>query len=92
MEIKTFDTTRLKPGCSINLVMRGYDHKYFVVKSIVNLINSRTDVKPSTLIIHIKYKVYLQPIQIVLLLYYHIRVIIQTLQLFQEITILKLVI
>lgn len=56
MEIKAFDTTKFKPGCSINLVMRGYDHKYFVTKSLLKLFENQSVEKPSNLIIHIEYK------------------------------------
>jgi len=58
MEIKYFDISRLKPGCSINLVMRGYDHKYFVVNSLLKLIEQQTDEKSSNLIIHYKHKIH----------------------------------
>ena len=42
MDIKYFDSEKLKIGCSINLVMGGHDHKLRVIKWILRKIDDKT--------------------------------------------------
>ncbi len=39
LNFKTFDLSILSNTCSINLIMKGFDHKYNVIKSIINVNN-----------------------------------------------------